>query len=96
MLCIFSWPQLSEIFDKNNLNCDWYAEVKYVCNLKSRISQILSLMTSRQQPFSDSDFREWLELYQEKPQTYYYLINDLMIIVHVQISINNMDAVPLM
>lgn len=86
---------------QENISIDnWYEEVKYIYRLKQKTRQIVSLMCSRfykiQQPVTDKDFTEWLELYNEKPQTYYYLLDDLTNIVNTDIPINTIDVVPVM
>lgn len=44
---------------------------------------------------SDSDFTEWFVLYQEKNQTYYYLVDDLMNIVNTHVPIKSIGVVPI-
>lgn len=96
--CVYfcSWPQFAELFDYN-FN-DWYAEVRYIYDLKRRTREILSTMSSRfykRYQLSDTDFTEWAELYQEKPQTYHYLVDDLMNIVNTHVSIKSIGVVPI-
>lgn len=94
---IRSWPHLSEILEKNNLNYTWYEEFKYIYNLKQRAHTILCSMSSRlyKQIFTNSDFREWLEIYREKPQAYYYLVDNLMSIVNTHSAIRSTEAAPI-
>lgn len=73
-------------------------EIRYIYDLKRRTREILSTMSSRfykRYQLSDSDFTEWLELYREKPQTYHYLVNDLMNIVNTHVPIKSIAVVPI-
>lgn len=72
--------------------------MRYIHDLKRRTREILSTMPSRfykRYQLSDSDFTEWFELYQEKEQTYYYLVDDLMDIVNTHVAIRSIGVVPI-
>lgn len=67
-------------------------------DLKRRTREILATMSSRfykRYQLSDSDFVEWSELYQEKPQSYHYLTDDLMNIVNSHVPIKSIEVVPI-
>lgn len=86
-----------ELFDADF--SEWYSEVRYIHDLKRRTREILSTMSARfykRYQLSDSDFTEWSALYEEKPQTYSYLVDDLMDIVNTHVPIKSIEVVPIM
>lgn len=79
------------------MNYNWYGEVQYIYNLKQKTRESLSLMCSRfyNQQRSNWDFTEWLELYREKSQTYYYLVEYLKSIVNNHVPIYSIEVIPI-
>lgn len=90
------WPHFVELFDSDFTG--WFDEVRYIHELKHRTHDILATMSPRfykRYELSDSDLVEWAELLKERPQTYNYLVADLINIVNTHLPIKSIGVVPI-
>lgn len=92
----FRWPQFVELLDSDFT--DWFDEFRYIHDLKQKTRDLLATMSPRfykRYELSDSDLVEWAELIKERPQTYNYLVHDLINIVNTHLPIRSIEVVPI-